>query len=236
MRKFSPDDITEDPTEIQGDEYQNIFYRCNNIIQTQFDKQLKDSPLKGFLFHGKPGTGKTFAARLLAKQTGSDLIFVDGADVSHGIYGQSEKTIRDIFNEAQDGDGTTIILFDDVESIFMERGADLVREWHFAQNSVFFHEVDNLDTSKAFLILTTNRFDLIDDAIIDRFHTIEYPEPTRDVLKGIAETMCQRFIKQEMNFDRKNVGNILKQIESEDFSTVREVEKAVMEEYIGTLT
>ena len=81
-----------------------------------------------------------------------------------------------------------MILFDDVESIFMARGSQHAKEWHFSQDSVFFHAVDELDTSRAVVVLTTNRPDLVDDAIRDRFLTyrVDYPD---------AETLVQVALK-----------------------------------------
>src|SRR5262245_18571463 len=72
----------------------------------------------------------------------------------------------------------SVLLFDDVESIFMARGSQHAKEWHFSQDSVFFHSIDELDTSRSVIVLTSNRPDLIDDAIHDRFlgYTIDYPD------------------------------------------------------------
>ncbi len=47
--------------------------------------------------------------------------------------------------------------------------------WHIAQNNVFFHELDGIDTSKMVVILTTNRYDLLDKAIKDRLYSVEFP-------------------------------------------------------------
>ena len=79
-----------------------------------------------------------------------------------------------------------MLLFDDVESILMARGNEHAKEWHFSQDSVFFHAVDDLDTSRAILVLTTNRPDLVDDAIRDRFmaYAIDYPDV--ELLAGLG--------------------------------------------------
>ena len=79
-----------------------------------------------------------------------------------------------------------MILFDDVESIFMARGSQHAKEWHFSQDSVFFHAIDELDTSRSVVVLTTNRPDLVDDAIRDRFLTYHVDYPDADTLSQIA--------------------------------------------------
>lgn len=45
----------------------------------------------------------------------------------------------------------------------------MTREWHFSQDSVFFHVIDELDASRAIVFLTSNRPELVDEAILDRF-------------------------------------------------------------------
>ena len=110
------------------------------------------------------------------------LAFVDGGEISRSRYGESEERIRDIFLHARSGftaaGQRSVLLFDDVESIFMARGSQHAKEWHFSQDSVFFHSIDDLDTSRAMIVLTSNRPDLIDDAIRDRFlsYVIDYPD------------------------------------------------------------
>jgi chromosomal replication initiation ATPase DnaA len=60
----------------------------------------------------------------------------------------------------------------------MARGSQHAKEWHFSQDSVFFHSIDELDTSRSTIVLTSNRPDLIDNAIQDRFmsYVIDYPD------------------------------------------------------------
>ena len=105
-----------------------------------------------------------------------------GGEISRSRYGESEERIRDIFLHARSGftaaGQRSVLLFDDVESIFMARGSQHAKEWHFSQDSVFFHSIDDLDTSRSVIVLTSNRPDLSDDAIRDRFlsYLIDYPD------------------------------------------------------------
>jgi SpoVK/Ycf46/Vps4 family AAA+-type ATPase len=183
------------------------------IVSYQWKEHLERSALKGFLFHGGVGVGKTAMAKRLTYELcrrfgdngmaarNSDevvMILVDGADIARGRYGDTEEQIRDIFKYARDGQTgghhrhdddpkrRTIILFDDVESLFLTRNSAGAKEWHFSQNSIFFHSIDDLDTAHTAAILTTNRIDLVDEAIVDRFLSYEFAPPPVSVLEEDA--------------------------------------------------
>jgi SpoVK/Ycf46/Vps4 family AAA+-type ATPase len=179
-------------TEMVGKRYQDLLAELTAIAEYQWRSGSPRGLVKGFMLSGPPGTGKTTLAKRLAFELGSRfqsddeppivLAFVDGGEISRSRYGESEERIRDIFMHARSGFTAarqrSVLLFDDVESIFMARGSQHAKEWHFSQDSVFFHSIDDLDTSRSIIVLTSNRPDLIDDAIRDRFlsYVIDYPD------------------------------------------------------------
>lgn len=231
-------DLVEEPK--FEDSELTITEKITRILNYQFKNNINDSIIRGFLFHGIPGTGKTTIAKKIAKELGSWLIFVDGAGIAKAKYGDSEQAIKDIFSLARQKNSEkgskkngSIILFDDVESLFMSRDAmGLVREWHFSQNSVFFHEVDELDTSKTAIILTTNRYDLIDDAIKDRFYNIKFPNPTLDTL---IEIMRKNATKHAMHTNKISDMEIYMRTNPEKFKSIRDVLRLVTKEFVDSI-
>lgn len=179
-------------SEMVGDRYQDLLQEIAAITEYQWRSGATRGLVKGFMLSGPPGTGKTTLAKRLAYELGRRfeaedeppvaLAFIDGGEISRSRYGESEERIRDIFLHAKSGftaqGQRSVLLFDDVESIFMARGSQHAKEWHFSQDSVFFHSIDDLDTSRATIVLTSNRPDLIDEAIRDRFlsYVVDYPD------------------------------------------------------------
>jgi SpoVK/Ycf46/Vps4 family AAA+-type ATPase len=178
--------------DVVGKRYTELLDELTCIAEYQWRSGEPRGLVKGFLLSGPPGTGKTTIAKRLALELGNRfaqqdqppvvMAFVDGGEISRSRYGESEERIRDIFVHAHSGftaaGQRSVLLFDDIESVFMARGNQNAKEWHFSQDSVLFHSIDNLDTSRTIVVLTSNRPDLIDEAIRDRFlsYVIDYPD------------------------------------------------------------
>jgi SpoVK/Ycf46/Vps4 family AAA+-type ATPase len=207
---------------VRGKEYLDILEKVISIAHHQQLYSVSEG-IKGFIFHGDVGIGKTMCAKAVASSLGVPLIFIDGADIARPLYGQSEMQISKVFEEAEKY-RYTVILIDDCESVFPTRDWAKAESWHIAQNNVFFHELDNVDASKMLVILTTNRYDLLDKAVKDRLYSIEFPLPSKEALREIAEFKCAQL--------RMKPDYVLAQIEKGSFKTVRELEKLIMEHYI----
>ena len=249
--------------EMVGESYARILTETTRLIGHQWHEHIQDSAVKGFLFHGAVGVGKTTMAKRityeLARMFGADrenaenevvLVLVDGADIARGRYGDSEERLAELFEYAREGEShghrfgsdrghrhegdamrRTVLLFDDVESLFMTRGASTAREWHFSQNSVFFHAIDELDTSHTAVVLTTNRLDLLDEALIDRLMPYEFGAPTTETLLEVARSFAanQRLGGAALAAIEKRVR------EDSSLRSIRQVERMVTDAYIRTV-
>ncbi|MFT6925775.1 MAG: AAA+ superfamily predicted ATPase [Psychromonas sp.] len=121
------------------------------------------------LFCGPSGTGKTFAASVLANALGWSLFRVDlGALISKYI-GETEKNLNALFDAAQ---GQKLLLqFDEVDALMGKRGEIKDARDRYANMEVS-HLLSRIEQHQGPCILTTNLSKQIDLAFQRRFHFV----------------------------------------------------------------
>ncbi|HEX4762521.1 MAG TPA: CDC48 family AAA ATPase [Sphingomicrobium sp.] len=84
-------------------------------------QRLGVDPPKGVLLHGPPGTGKTLLARAVANESAARFFLINGPEIMGSAYGESERRLRDIFEQASQA-APSIIFIDEIDSIAPKRG------------------------------------------------------------------------------------------------------------------
>lgn len=83
-------------------------------------ERLGIDPPKGILLLGPPGTGKTLIARAVANETSAFFIHVNGPEIMHKFYGESEGKLREVFEQAS-SKAPSIIFIDEIDVIAPKR-------------------------------------------------------------------------------------------------------------------
>lgn len=130
------------------------------------------------LFSGASGTGKTFAAEVLAAELRLDLFRIDLSQVVSKYIGETEKNLRRVFDAAE-GSGA-ILLFDEADALFGKRSE--VKDSHdrFANIEVSYL-LQQMEAYRGLAILTTNLKHALDPAFLRRIRFVvpfPFPGPT----------------------------------------------------------
>lgn len=223
FRRLEPADIKEDISELRGDEYRAMFRKVHKIVNHQFTKGVQKG-IRGYVFWGDVGVGKTVMVKALAKALEVPLLFVDGSDIARPRYGESEQLINELFQTNEND--PRLILIDDAESVFPRRDWVKGEAWHIAQNNVLFHELDQMDTSNAAVFLTTNQVELMDRALLSRLLDVPFPQPTKETMIQVARDRCA-----DLKVDPEPLVRTI-ELSTTQFNNIRDIEKVVLEYYV----
>ncbi len=83
-------------------------------------EHLGIEPPKGILLYGPPGTGKTLIARAVANETSAFFMHVNGPEIMHKFYGESEAKLREVFAQASNN-APSILFIDEIDVIAPKR-------------------------------------------------------------------------------------------------------------------
>lgn len=168
--------------------YPNVVGRARELIETQLEHRdeleaIGARPVKGILFTGAPGTGKTHLARIIAQESKADFYLISGPSIVSKWVGDTEDTLRRIFEAATNAkSGRAIIFFDEIDSIAERRTG----ESHEASKRLVAQLLTLMDGfddkgKSVVVIAATNRVEALDPALTrpGRFDwEIEFGLPT----------------------------------------------------------
>src|SRR6056297_916667 len=142
-------------------------------------------PPSGVLLYGPPGTGKTMLAKAVANQTDATFIKMAGSELVHKFIGEGAKLVRDLFELARQHE-PSVLFIDEIDAIAAKRTESKTSGDAEVQRTMMqlLSEMDGFeDRGEIRLIAATNRFDMLDRAILrpGRFdRLIEVPKPDEE--------------------------------------------------------
>ncbi len=127
-------------------------------------RRLGIDPPRGVLLHGPPGTGKTLIAKAVASETKAHFTSINGPEIISKYYGESEKQLREIFDEAA-ANAPAIIFIDELDSIAPKR-EDVTGEVERRVVAQLLTLLDGMGGRDNVVVIgATNRRDAIDQAL-----------------------------------------------------------------------
>jgi len=166
--------------------------------------KLGIEPPKGILLHGPPGTGKTLLAKAVAVESGANFFSIAGPEIMNKYYGESEKQLRKIFEDARKN-APSIIFIDELDSIASKR-EEVTGEVEHRVVAQLLSLLDGLeDRGNVIVIGATNRIRAIDPALrrpgrFDREIEIGVPDKRgrKEILKIHTKKMP---LDEDINLD-----------------------------------
>jgi ATP-dependent 26S proteasome regulatory subunit len=119
------------------------------------------------IFHGPPGTGKTFLAQALATELELPFVKLSGSDVQSKWINESSQKVQALFEEAEavaEEAGGAVVFLDELDSVLKNRGAGQAHEEDTKVVNEFLNRLENTDEHNVVFIGATNRLESLDEA------------------------------------------------------------------------
>ncbi|KOX98264.1 MULTISPECIES: proteasome-activating nucleotidase [Halorubrum] len=149
-------------------------------------------PPSGVLLHGPPGTGKTMLAKAVANESDATFIKMAGSELVRKFIGEGARLVRDLFELAAERE-PAVIFIDEIDAVAAKRTDSKTSGDAEVQRTMMqlLSEMDGFDDrGEVRIMAATNRFDMLDEAILrpGRFdRLIEVPEPGAEGRERILE-------------------------------------------------
>jgi len=157
-----------------------------------------DIPVPNILFHGPPGTGKTYTAEAIATELQVPFVSLSGSDVTSKWINESSQKVSTLFKEAEllaEQEGAAVVFVDELDSVLPSRDGDSHEENRKVVNEFLSH-LQNTGERNILFIGATNRKDDLDNAAV-RSGRID-----REIFVGKPDTDARKEILRVQLGDR----------------------------------
>ncbi|KAH6997115.1 P-loop containing nucleoside triphosphate hydrolase protein [Ilyonectria destructans] len=145
----------------------------------------------GCLLWGPPGCGKTLVAQAVANEAQASFILINGPELLNKYVGESERAVRELFNRAR-ASTPCILFFDEMDAIVPKRDNTSTEAGTRVVNALLAELDGARGREGVYVIGTTNRPDMIDQAIlrpgrldVKLFLDLPTPNERTEILKAV---------------------------------------------------
>ncbi|UIO99614.1 proteasome-activating nucleotidase [Halobaculum sp. CBA1158] len=162
------------------------------LVNAEQFREVGIQPPSGVLLHGPPGTGKTMLAKAVANETDATFIKMAGSELVRKFIGEGARLVRDLFELANERE-PAVIFIDEIDAVAAKRTDSKTSGDAEVQRTMMqlLSEMDGFDDrGEVRIMAATNRFDMLDEAILrpGRFdRLIEVPKPGPEGRERVLE-------------------------------------------------
>lgn len=211
--------------------------RLEDIADSTKDIKAGHAYFQHVILFGPPGTGKTMAAKQIARESDMDFIMMSGAELTQFIKSKDHVTeLNSLLDSAENGWNPTVVFIDEVEGLAKHR--KLLDHEHVELLDALLSRTGT-PSKKLMLILATNRIEDIDSAVLSRMsHKIEIGKPELeeriaiiqqyakelfpDAFKYFDEESIQQIAMKTEGFAGREIFNLINAIRAADSRLVSE--------------
>jgi AAA+ superfamily predicted ATPase len=184
----------------------------------EFGRKLSYGKGLSVLFSGPPGTGKTMAAGIMARELDLDMYKIDLSRVVSKYIGETEKNLSRIFTEAETSNA--ILFFDEADALFGKR-TEITDSHDRYANIETGYLLQEMEAYEGMVILSTNLRGNMDEAFTRRIRFIvDFPFPGVESRAAIwkthfpaaapvSETIDYQFLARKVEVAGGSIRNIV---------------------------
>lgn len=187
-------------SELKEELNDDVINYIKNPQLKELDKEEYDIEIpRGILLFGPPGCGKTFIAEALSSESGIPLYKFSISNAGSSLINMTAKNIKAAFDEAIEiakNTGKPCLLFmDEIDTLGFDRKSRSEDE-DLKQVGALLQAIDDVKDKNVILIGTTNKYKLMDPAVIRRFDRQRFVDiPDKEARKELLLKRLSRASK-----------------------------------------
>jgi len=177
----------------------------DNFITLQQNLRSKGFQNNGVtaILYGVSGGGKTSGVYQIARKTKRDILQLDLSEVRSKYYGESEKQVKEIFNQYRDlckaSEQTPILLLNECDAVLGKR-MECSSTTDMTETTLVNLFLEFFETNTGIVIATTNLIDNIDSSFLRRFlFKVKFSSPSPFVIKQILGSKLDFLSEKELD-------------------------------------